>query len=673
MMDKPFGKVLIANRGEIAIRVMSTCKALGIKTVAVFSDADAEAAHVTSADEAVRIGPAAAAESYLRGEKIIAAAQATGAEAIHPGYGFLSENAEFAEACAAAGITFIGPSAEAIRAMGRKDAAKALMEQAGVPVVPGYLGEDQSAERLAKEAERVGYPLLIKAVAGGGGKGMRKVDTGGDFADALTSCRREAKNSFGDDTVLIERFITTPRHIEVQVFGDSHGNAVHFFERDCSIQRRHQKVVEEAPAPGMTGALRKRMTEAAVKAAKAISYANAGTVEFIVDGEGGLRDDTDFFFMEMNTRLQVEHPVTEEVTGRDLVELQLCVAAGGALPAQENIHLTGHAIELRLYAEDPAKGFLPQAGPVVDFEPAWDRLRVDTAVFSGDEVSRHYDPMIAKFTAKGDDRAEAIANLRAALQEVHILGLPTNLDFLRRIVGHGDFADASLDTGFIDRNLDDLLAPGDAGAPENVALVTMALVAHRLHRARRMAAGSDDPNAPWVGLAGWRLNMPYSETIPYTLPDGAAGTVTLTGDGARYALGVGETTIDCRLVSDGWQDLEVEVDGTRHRPRIFVQPDAIHLATPDGIFVYGHRARALAADDEAEGQSTVTAPMPGKVLEVRVKEGQEVDKGEALLILEAMKMEHTLTAPRAGRIEALKAAAGEQVVEGAVLVTIADE
>jgi 3-methylcrotonyl-CoA carboxylase alpha subunit len=572
-----FAKILIANRGEIARRIIRTAKRLGVRTVAVYSDADAKSAFVREADEAVHIGPAAAAESYLRGDKIITAAQATGAQAIHPGYGFLSENAEFAEACEASGIVFIGPRPDAIRAMALKGAAKALMIKAGVPVTPGYHGDDQSPDVLAVEAAHIGFPVLIKAVAGGGGKGMRRVDDPLQFADALISAQREGLSAFGDDKVLIEKYLEVPRHIEVQLFADAHGHVVHLFERDCSLQRRHQKVIEEAPAPGLSDAMRKAMGETAIKAAKAINYRGAGTVEFIVDMSGGL-DDAPFYFMEMNTRLQVEHPVTEAITGLDLVEWQLRVASGEALPkTQSELTVTGHAFEVRLYAEDPQNDFLPATGKLerLEFPPA---ARIESAVEQGDEVSVFYDPMIAKIIVHAKDRTTALVQMREALLYTRLSGLATNLGFLRRVVSHADFIAGHMDTGFIGRHLEALLEPWpDIETP-----------------ARAVAA---DPNSPWNDVTGWQLNLPP-------------------------------------------------------RSPLNLQSDVGHAAIVSG---------------------DVHAPMPGKVLDLFVAAGERVDKGQKLLILGAMKIEHTLKAPFAGTVTGLHAAAGDQVENKALLVAIAGD
>lgn len=616
-------KLLIANRGEIACRIMRTARAIGIATVAVYSDADAKALHVRSADEAVHIGPSPAAESYLVGAKIIAAAKQTGADAIHPGYGFLSENADFAQAVIDAGLIWVGPKPASIRAMGLKDAAKQLMRSAGVPVTPGYDGSDQSVERLTKEAEAIGYPVLIKAVAGGGGKGMRKVDAPADFAAALESCRREAKASFGNDEVLLEKWITSPRHIEVQVFGDSHGNVVHLFERDCSLQRRHQKVIEEAPAPGMDEATREAICAAAVRAAKAVDYEGAGTIEFIADASEGLRADR-IFFMEMNTRLQVEHPVTEEITGVDLVEWQLRVASGEPLPKrQEELSINGHAIEARLYAEDPAKGFLPSTGRYHNYREWEIGARIETGVENGDEVSPFYDPMIAKIVCHGDDRSEAIEELWEACTDVEIYPLKTNAAFLANLCLDEDFRSVELDTGMIERKLDDLIK---APVPSDEMLDYIA--GGLADRSGSIAlAGS---------LAGFRLNAHPRATLTFADREGNEYTRPCLSDG-------------------GW-----EFDWADDELLWFSlgNAKAYRVKTERGS------GQASAAD------GAIIAPMPGKVIAVDVAEGQAVTAGQRLMVLEAMKMEHALTAPFDGVIEGLAVSAGGQVQVEAVLCKV---
>ena len=613
--------LLIANRGEIACRVIRTARRLGIRTVAVYSDADAKALHVRMADEAVRIGPSPARESYLCGDKIIAAARQTGAEAIHPGYGFLSENAEFAQAVIDAGLIWVGPKPDSIRAMGLKDAAKKLMAEAGVPGTPGYLGENQDPKRLKKEAEAVGYPVLIKAVAGGGGKGMRRVDSAKDFEEALESCKREAASSFGDDRVLIEKYILSPRHIEVQVFGDSHGNVVHLFERDCSLQRRHQKVIEEAPAPGMDAETRDAVCCAAVRAAQAVNYEGAGTIEFIADASEGLRPDR-IWFMEMNTRLQVEHPVTEEVTGQDLVEWQLRVSSGEKLTkSQEELTITGHAIEARLYAEDPAKGFLPSVGRLDHFDLG-EEGRIETGVEEGDAISPFYDPMIAKLIAHGDDREEAIGALAAILDQVEVWPVRTNAAFLFNALLEPEFGAAEIDTGFIEKNLNTLVPDPE---PDDAIWRGAAMVA---------LAQADDEQGD---LAGFRLNAPTrrqatlgrsGELRSVSPDDGEIAAVSGFSDGERVVVFYEGQAYEFALGSRG--------TGTSH---------GIH-------------------DGEIE------APMPGKVTAVEVSPGETVVKGQRLLTLEAMKMEHALIAPFDGTVAELNAKTGSQVTEGTILVKV---
>ena len=630
-------KLLIANRGEIACRIMRTARAMGIATVAVYSDADAKALHVRSADEAVHIGPSPAAESYLVGDKIIAAAKQTGADAIHPGYGFLSENADFAQDVIDAGLIWVGPKPASIRAMGLKDAAKQLMRAAGVPVTPGYDGADQSLKRLTKEAKAIGYPVLIKAVAGGGGKGMRKVDAPADFAAALESCRREAKASFGNDEVLLEKWITSPRHIEVQVFGDAHGNVVHLFERDCSLQRRHQKVIEEAPAPGMDPATREAICAAAVRAAKAVDYEGAGTIEFIADASEGLRADR-IFFMEMNTRLQVEHPVTEEITGIDLVEWQLCVASGEPLPKrQEELSINGHAIEARLYAEDPRTGFLPSTGTLEHFHVDDDVARIETGVAKGSEISPYYDPMIAKIICKGETRSDAIDQLAFSCDSVLTWPVRNNSGFLAALLREADFQEGRLDTGFIAARGESLLAGSNASQDLiDTASVSVFLTAGG-SRGIFDLQDEDATGNPWRDLLGTRLNAAPKRTIRL-LCDGEPVEGSLDGN-----LGAGSllwpTERGAILVENGWPHL-FEVEESRGT------------------------GQASAAD------GAILAPMPGKVIAVDVSEGQSVTAGQRLLVLEAMKMEHALTAPFDGVIEGLTVSAGGQVQVETVLCRV---
>jgi 3-methylcrotonyl-CoA carboxylase alpha subunit len=620
--------LLIANRGEIACRIVRTARRLGIRTVAVFSDADRNSMHVREADEAVYIGASAARESYLVGEKIIAAAITTGAEAIHPGYGFLSENAAFAEAVEAAGLIWVGPKAHSIRAMGLKDAAKALMIKAGVPVTPGYLGEDQDPVRLQAEADAIGYPVLIKAVAGGGGKGMRRVNGSAEFDDMLASCKREAAASFGDDRVLIEKYILRPRHIEVQVFGDSRGNVVHLFERDCSLQRRHQKVIEEAPAPGMDEATRTAVCDAAVKAAQAVDYVGAGTIEFIADASEGLRPDR-VWFMEMNTRLQVEHPVTEEITGQDLVEWQLRVASGEALPLrQDQLAIRGWAMEARLYAEDPAHEFLPSTGRLDHFVLPRG-VRIDTGVEEGDRISPYYDPMIAKVIARGGTRDEAAERLAEALHEVEVWPVRTNAGFLARAAEHPDFLGGNVDTAFIPARIGDLVP--DPSPPEGVwNLAATALLASEF--------GNGGEADPWDALQGFRLN-------------GA--------DDRRVAIAHGGET----RVVDAAGDSPLEGVATAEGETVLVFSSGLAFAfTLPGAD--GGRGGA------AGGDGVLLSPMPGRVLSVDVAQGDRVSKGQKLVTLEAMKMEHSMLAPFDGVVAELAAATGAQVTEGEMLVTV---
>jgi 3-methylcrotonyl-CoA carboxylase alpha subunit len=665
-----FSSVLIANRGEIACRIARTARRLGLRVIAVYSQAEPHAMHVRAADEAHLIGPAPAAESYLKAERIIAVAKASGAECIHPGYGFLAENAEFAEACAGAGLAFVGPPPKAIRAMGLKDEAKRLMAKAGVPVVPGYLGEDQDARALEAQADTIGYPVLIKAVAGGGGKGMRRVDGSAEFAEALEGCRREAKAAFGNDRMLIEKYVTRPRHIEIQVFADAHGSCVHLFERDCSLQRRHQKVIEEAPAPGMPAEMRAQMGAAAVAAARAVGYVGAGTVEFIADASGGLKPDA-FYFMEMNTRLQVEHPVTEMITGLDLVELQLRAAAGEPLGfAQDDVVMTGHAVEARLYAEDPASGFLPQSGRL--HRLAWpdetEHLRIDTGVEQGAEISPHYDPMIAKLIAWGTSRQAALARLARALQGTEVLGLRSNLGFLERLVTHADFAAARIDTGFIDGHIGELV---DEALPR--ALVALAAEAWF----RGLGSAHDgQPASPWQRLDGWRLSgLPRTASLHVVL-NGAPAEIDMVWHDGGKRLGIsGETygyevelaEVRCHgsrleAVADG-RPVDAGVARDTERKRLFVAGLGRHIE----VTVYDLLKRD---PDEGVHSASLAAPMSGKVVRVFVKPGDVVSKGDRLLILEAMKMEHAMTAGFDAVVVAVAAGEGEQVAEGQVLAVL---
>ncbi|MRV70499.1 acetyl-CoA carboxylase biotin carboxylase subunit [Duganella sp. FT92W] len=674
-----FHKILIANRGEIACRVASTARRMGIRTVAVYSEADAGARHVAMCDEAILVGPAPARDSYLKGDAIIAAALATGAQAIHPGYGFLSENEAFAQACADNGLVFIGPPAAAMRAMGSKSAAKTLMEQADVPLVPGYHGERQDSDFLRQQADRIGYPVLLKASAGGGGKGMRIVERSADFADALASCQREAISSFGDDKVLVEKYLTRPRHIEIQVFADTLGNCVYLFERDCSVQRRHQKVLEEAPAPGMTPERRRAMGQAAVNAAKAVGYVGAGTVEFIANQDGS------FYFMEMNTRLQVEHPVTEMITGTDLVEWQLRVAHGEALPlTQQQLHIDGHAIEARIYAENPEKGFLPAIGQLrhlrapqaVTFTRGADGaanapapVRIDAGVREGDAISPFYDPMIAKLIVWGQDRRQALARMRLALAEYQVVGLATNVAFLQRLLDSDAFSNADLDTGLIEQNRDVLFPPPRPAAREVLALAVCAL----LHGERAQGASAARPPEPWQAGNGWRMNSGLNRVLDFTDDsgsrrvvagyDGAAWTFTLDSATQPLALAPGKAP-----AANG--ELAVNLDGQRLRGSVVREGDIFH------VFMNGRHTVLAYSDPLAHsGQADVetgalTAPMPGKIVAILAAAGAKVAKGTPLLVMEAMKMEHTISATHDGIVDKLLYEVGDQVTDGAQLLTL---
>ncbi len=673
-----FNKILIANRGEIACRVAATARRMGVKTVAVYSDADTHAKHVAACDEAVHIGGSAPKDSYLRWEAILAAAKATGAQAVHPGYGFLSENEDFAKACAAAGVAFIGPPASAILAMGLKAESKRLMETAGVPLVPGYHGADQDAALLQREADRIGYPVLIKASAGGGGKGMRIVEKSEDFAAALASCQREAINSFGQDAVLIEKYVQRPRHIEIQVFADTHGNCVYLFERDCSVQRRHQKVLEEAPAPGMTPALRKAMGEVAVAAARAVNYVGAGTVEFIVEQPGGYDqpEAMKFYFMEMNTRLQVEHPVTEAITGEDLVRWQLLVASGQPLPkAQSELRIQGHAIEARICAENPENNFLPATGHLAVYrKPECSSfeisdVRVDDGVREGDAISPFYDSMIAKLIVHGDDRAQALARLDAALAQTHIVGLTTNVQFLRQVVKSQAFSNALLDTALIEREREALFGKDFVGRDLAVA----AAMAWQL-QGEQAGQGTD----PFSRRDGWRISGRYVRAFgfAYRGEDFTAGLAYGRGTQAAqtYQLGIGEgegridATLQWRALADG--RLELGLDGKRTVVVVHAQGDQLSIFTEAGSTQITVVDQLAHAGDTGHEGGRLTAPMPGKVVSFTVKAGDKVSKGQPLAVMEAMKMEHTIAAPGDGVVLELLYVPGDQVSEGAELLRI---
>ena len=670
-----FKKILIANRGEIACRVAATARRMGVKTVAVYSDADARAKHVAVCDEAVHIGASAPKDSYLRWERILAAAQETGAEAIHPGYGFLSENDAFAQACANAGLVFIGPPASAIQAMGLKAESKQLMEKAGVPLVPGYHGADQDPELLQREADRIGYPVLIKASAGGGGKGMRVVEKSEDFAAALASCQREAVSSFGNANVLVEKYVLRPRHIEIQVFGDTQGNYVYLFERDCSVQRRHQKVLEESPAPGLTPELRARMGEAAVAAARAVNYVGAGTVEFIVEQPGGYAhpEQMQFFFMEMNTRLQVEHPVTEAITGQDLVEWQLRVASGEPLPCtQEQLRITGHAIEARICAENPDNQFLPATGTLQVYRKpqaaSFERsaVRMDDGVREGDAISPFYDPMIAKLIVHGDTRAQALARLDEALAQTHIVGLATNVQFLRLVARSSAFANAQLDTALIEREAGGLFHQELVGLP----LAAAAAVAHTL-LAEQQLQGND----PFSRRDGWRSHGRTERRFAFTF-GGAPASAALTyqkGGGLHLSVqpeaGEGASgPLVFEALANGHTLLQFA--GERAVASVYSQGETAHVFTARGATqIVEIDLLAHAGETQQEG-GRLTAPMPGKVVSFAVQAGDTVAKGQALAVMEAMKMEHTIAAPMDGVVQELLYAPGDQVAEGAELLRL---
>ena len=664
-----FDKLLIANRGEIACRVMRTAEAMGIATVAVHSEADADALHVELADEAYAIGPAPAAESYLRGAAIIDVARGCGADAIHPGYGFLAENAGFARACAAAGIAFVGPSPATIEAMGDKAAAKALMEKAGVPVVPGYHG-GQGDKALVAAARGLGYPVLIKPLAGGGGTGMRVVEEAGDFKAALAGARREALGAFGDERVLLERYLERPRHIEVQVFGDSQGNVIHLFERDCSIQRRHQKVIEEAPAPGLPAETRAAMLEAALVAARSVGYRGAGTVEFLLDGGG------DFYFLEMNTRLQVEHPVTEMVSGLDLVEWQLRIAAGEALPCEQNdIVIEGHAIEARICAEDPARDFLPSTGRLYHFEAGDDgrAARLDSGVRQGDAISPYYDSMIAKLVVHGENRAAAVACLRARLDGLRIAGLATNRDFLVAVVAHPDYAAGATDTGFIERHLDTLALPPAPAPDQALALASVHGMRRREDEAAASARRSHDPHSPWHRADGWRLNRVARHDFRFLDGDAERRISVMALGRDRYRIDIDGDAAEIAVEWTERSEPVLRLGGEWVAGTVAVGPGEVTVYSAGAAYRLVEHDPLAVAGDLVERDDRLSAPMPGRVVAVMVEAGDRVVRGAALLVLEAMKMEHTITAPADGLVERVNYAAGDLVEEGAELVTFCSD
>ncbi len=656
-----FSKILIANRGEIACRVIKTARRLGVATVAVYSDADRDALHVHLADEAIHIGGPAARDSYLLSERILAAAKTTGAQAIHPGYGFLSENAGFAQACADQGVVFIGPPPSAIEAMGSKSAAKQIMEQAGVPLVPGYHGEDQDPNLLRSEAEAMGYPVLLKATAGGGGKGMRQVWSGDEFDEALEAAKRESLASFGDDTMLVEKYLTRPRHVEVQVFCDNAGNGVYLAERDCSVQRRHQKVIEEAPAPGMTTTLRQEMGETAVKAALAIAYCGAGTVEFLLDEDGS------FYFMEMNTRLQVEHPVTELITGQDLVEWQLLVASGRSMPlAQDEIRINGHAFEARVYAEDADNDFLPATGNLAFLQAPEEShyVRVDTGVRQGDDISVYYDPMIAKLIVWDESRDRALQRLASALAEYRISGTVTNLEFLYNLATSRPFTEAELDTGFIERHSELIFHQREQDLDRELPLAAVALLLHR--QQENTPHTSVDTCSPWASSNAWRLNEPHVHRVSLRCrQQDYQASLEQLDTGYRVRIGDRETLVAGKLHGD---TLHLEVDGHRTRGTLALTHDGYTLYLADGAC---HFQELLADTGEADGVGTdggLTAPMNGTIVTLLVEPGTPVAEGDSLLVMEAMKMEHTIRAPAAGQVEAFYYQVGDLVDGGAELL-----
>ncbi|ETV76719.1 acetyl-CoA carboxylase, biotin carboxylase subunit [Aphanomyces astaci] len=668
-----FSKILIANRGEIACRVQRTAKKLGVRTVAVYSDADANAQHVKMADEAYRLGPPPAAESYLLFDEILRIAKESGAQAIHPGYGFLSENAAFAKACATVGVEFIGPPVAAIEAMGSKSASKDIMIAAGVPVTPGYHGDDQSFERIKAESAKIGYPVLLKAVLGGGGKGMRIVDREEDLKDNMEACVREAKASFASTDILVEKYLRRPRHVELQIFGDKHGNVVHLFERDCSVQRRHQKVLEEAPAPHMSDALRKKMGDAAVAAAKAVGYVGAGTVEFLLD------EDESFYFMEMNTRLQVEHPVTEFITKQDLVELQLKVAAGQALPVrQDDLRIHGHAIEARIYAENPYNNFLPGSGTLhhLRLPPLTDSVRVDTGILQGDAVSIFYDPMIAKLVVHAPTRKEAIEGLVQALGQYQVVGLPTNIEFVARTAAHPEFIKGGVDTSFLLKYGDDVLTPFSTIPSHAPILTAIWLVLKQQHQSQRFAPIVSDAGSPWTLLQNFRSVDTFHRTFTLLHDDTPIDldVAATTSDGKSYIVNGANVTVHHVDFSTG--DFKLTVGNETFTGTAVVFKQDVHLFCDDGTLAYEYKLRVPEPSYDSQGQSaggaaSLVTPMPGKIVKVMAKAGDAIVADQPLLIMEAMKMEHVIRAPRDGAVADVNCQVGDFVSDGHVLVELA--
>jgi len=670
-----FNKILIANRGEIACRIIKTAKQMGVLTVAVYSDADKDSLHVHMADEAVYIGPSPSRESYLLGDKVIAAAKQTGAQAIHPGYGFLSENADFCRNCAAENITFIGPPVGAIEAMGSKSAAKNIMEKAEVPLVPGYHGEDQSRDIIKKAADDMGYPVLLKATAGGGGKGMRQVWSEAEFDEGLEAAKRESMSSFGDDTMLVEKYLTQPRHVEIQVFCDNHGNAVYLFERDCSVQRRHQKVIEEAPAFSMSEELRAQMGESAIKSAQAIGYQGAGTVEFLLDIDGS------FYFMEMNTRLQVEHPVTEMISGQDLVEWQLRVAAGENLPkTQDQLVLTGHAFEARIYAEDADNDFLPATGKLTLLKTPIEseNVRIDTGVRQGDDVSVYYDPMIAKLIVWDENREKALQRLAKALSEYRINGVTTNIDFLYNLATSKPFVEADIDTGFIEKNNDLIFHNNEKQLDNELPIAALFLVLSKENKAKQQAQKSNDPNSPWYNADAWRSNEANLHTLVLAHND-VEFTVTVEkkrkGDDAYYSINVNGEQFDCQgeILSTPLNDdtIVATINGHRSQTTFNHFENTISLYRANGVFNFTHVLPDCGQHEGEDNHGGLAAPMNGTMVGVLVEAGQQVTKGQPLVIMEAMKMEHTIKAPSDGTIDEVYFKEGDMVDGGAELLAFA--